>query len=146
MSRKKPTPPTTPYPKLEKTARDPNLPGGDDAQLPPELKSILNIVEAMAGGEAGARATIRPGMVFGAPPPCGIMEVLKEVHHEVHRAEEKHAPMNSAHEAYAVIREEVDEYWDEVKADRGYQASARTELIQIAAMAVRAVLNTHDER
>jgi hypothetical protein len=44
----------------------------------------------------------------------------------------KHAAMNSSHEAYAVILEEVDEMWDAIKAnDIGH---ARIEAIQIGAM------------
>jgi hypothetical protein len=51
--------------------------------------------------------------------------------------------MHSAHEAYAVILEELEEFWTEVKA--GTPSSPitagrmRAELIQIAAMAIRAV-------
>lgn len=74
---------------------------------------------------------------------CPVQQILNEVHKEVHKAQKKHAPMNGPHEAYAVILEEIDEYWDEVKADRGKQASARTELIQVAAMAVRALHDTN---
>lgn len=73
---------------------------------------------------------------------CAVQRILNEVHVEVHKAQKKHKPMNSPHEAYAVILEELDEYWDEVKADRGKQKSARDELIQIAAMAVRALHDT----
>jgi hypothetical protein len=62
---------------------------------------------------------------------------LAEVRAEVLRAIEKHAPMNSAHEGYAVILEELDELWAEVKADQGYGPSACVEALQTAAMAVR---------
>lgn len=75
---------------------------------------------------------------------CPISAVLREVHNEAHRAMDKHAPMHSAHEGISVLREELDELWDEVKADRGYQDSARKEAIQIAAMAVRYVLDVCD--
>ena len=34
------------------------------------------------------------------------------------RARTKHKPINSAHEGYAVILEELDEFWDEVKKKR----------------------------
>lgn len=56
---------------------------------------------------------------------------------EFMRASDKHKPMNSPHEGFAVIQEEVDELWDEVKADRGRAASALTEAVQIAAMGLR---------
>jgi hypothetical protein len=67
--------------------------------------------------------------------------VLNEVFAEIKKAIKGHGPMHSGHEGFAVIREELDELWDEVKADRGKQASARTEAIQVAAMAVRYVLD-----
>lgn len=62
---------------------------------------------------------------------------LAAVREEVARAIDKHGGMASAHEGYAVIQEEVDELWDEVKADRGYQESAMTEAKQIAAMGLK---------
>ena len=62
---------------------------------------------------------------------------LVEVRAEVERAINKHGGMASAHEGYAVIKEEVDELWDEVKADRGYQESAMDEAKQVAAMGVK---------
>jgi hypothetical protein len=70
-----------------------------------------------------------------------IGKILSEVYRETRKAVSKHGPMHSGHEGYAVIKEEVDELWDEIKADRYKQASARTEAIQVAAMAVRYVLD-----
>jgi hypothetical protein len=64
---------------------------------------------------------------------------LHQVAFEVQRARNKHAPMNSLHEGYAVLLEEVDEFWAMVKMqtkDRD-PAEMLTELIQIAAMAER---------
>lgn len=58
---------------------------------------------------------------------------------EFYRAESKHKPMNSHHEAYAVIQEEVDEMWDDIKADR--KADALKEAIQVGAMAMRFIAN-----
>ena len=57
------------------------------------------------------------------------------------RASEIHGKFNSAHEAYAVILEEVDEFWDEVKKKREARSpeKMRKELIQIAAMAIRTI-------
>ena len=58
--------------------------------------------------------------------------------------------MNSPHEAAAVIREEFDEYWDEVKKhntskpDRDTRPRQREELIQLAAMCIRAITDTID--
>lgn len=82
-----------------------------------------------------------------APPAPKIPEsvtdarTLNAVADELQRARKLHAPMGSPHEAYAVILEEVDEFWSEVKLRPDVQdhGAMRSELIQIAAMACRAV-------
>lgn len=56
---------------------------------------------------------------------------------EAQRAAAKFDPFNSAHEGYAVLAEEVDELWDEVKADR--LDLAIEEAVQVGAMAIRFV-------
>jgi hypothetical protein len=48
-------------------------------------------------------------------------------------------PFASPHEGWAVIREEMDELWDHVKANTARTPDARKEAIQIAAMALRYV-------
>lgn len=58
---------------------------------------------------------------------------------EVTRAREQHDPLNSAHEGYAVLKEELDELWDAVKAKRPEEAVK--EAIQVGAMAIRFVLD-----
>jgi hypothetical protein len=63
--------------------------------------------------------------------------VLGDVGREVERAAKKFAPFNSPHEGWAVIKEELDELWEHVRDDTGRSQQARTEAIQIAAMAVR---------
>jgi NTP pyrophosphatase (non-canonical NTP hydrolase) len=60
---------------------------------------------------------------------------------EVNRAEEKHPPMNSLHEGYAVILEELDEVWDEIKKKTPDLHRIRNELIQTAAMCIRLIDN-----
>lgn len=73
--------------------------------------------------------------------------VLAEVRVEVERAVAKHGPMKSPHEAHSVIQEELEELWDEIKADSGRDHSARIEAVQLAAMAVRYLLDIdpHDD-
>lgn len=46
--------------------------------------------------------------------------------------------MNSAHEGFAVLKEEVDELWDHVKTKQGKRdlKAMRKEAIQVAAMAL----------
>lgn len=48
-------------------------------------------------------------------------------------------PMHSAHEGFAVLKEEVDELWDQVKVNqkRHDLVSMTNEAIQVAAMALR---------
>lgn len=57
---------------------------------------------------------------------------------ELNKARAKFGPMASAHEAYAVILEELDEIWDIVKqkqTQRDYGA-LRKEVVQLGAMAL----------
>lgn len=54
---------------------------------------------------------------------------------EMNRAEEKWGRFNSMHEAYAILKEEVEEFWDTVKQDK----PDIEELIQVAAVAKRII-------
>ena len=63
-------------------------------------------------------------------------DILKMISDELVRAREKFDNFNSAHEGYAVLLEEVDELWDEIKTN-GELTHLRDEAIQIAAMAIR---------
>ena len=82
-----------------------------------------------------------------AMEPDRVRELGAEAAAELARAIVKHAPFNSLHEGYAVILEELDEFWDEVRAwqptTRDY-TKARKEAIQVAAMALRVVLEICD--
>jgi NTP pyrophosphatase (non-canonical NTP hydrolase) len=75
-----------------------------------------------------------------ADSPELLMERVRE---ELQTARSKHSPMNSSHEAAAVIMEELDEFWDEVKKkrERRSKQKMKEELIQIAAMACRAIID-----
>jgi len=64
------------------------------------------------------------------------VEITNQIRLEYIRARTKHRPMVSAHEGYAVIKEELDELWDEVKTKKFDPERARVECIQIAAMAL----------
>lgn len=61
-----------------------------------------------------------------------------EVDAELARAA-KWPAMNSAHEGYGVLMEEVDELWDHVKTRQKNRdlAAMRAEAVQVAAMALR---------
>ena len=79
-------------------------------------------------------------------PPLGIKArlVLDEVELELRHALSLHPPMHSFHEGYSVILEELDELWDEIKLKPLYRNpdALRKEALQVAAMAVRFVLDT----
>jgi hypothetical protein len=78
-----------------------------------------------------------------------LARITIEVLAEVKRACAFHDGMHGPHEAYGVILEELDEYWDEVKLynprkGRDTRSRQREELIQLAAMAIRAISDTID--
>ena len=60
------------------------------------------------------------------------------VQFEAQRAEEIHGPAASMHEAYAILLEELDELWDEVKKKHHDYPAMTEELIQLAAMCWKA--------
>lgn len=67
--------------------------------------------------------------------------IFNEIFQELEMANDKHEIyFNSRHEAYAVIKEEEEEYWDEVKKD-GHSIHLQEELIQLAAMAIKALVS-----
>jgi truncated hemoglobin YjbI len=70
-----------------------------------------------------------------------LFDALDLIRAECQKACEKHPPMNSHHEAYAVIKEEFDEYWAEVmkRPSKRNPVELRSELVQTAAMCLRAL-------
>jgi hypothetical protein len=72
-----------------------------------------------------------------------IDEALKQIENEYLRASELYGDFHSNHEGYAVLKEEVDELWDEIKKSKETTGNnkIRKELIQIAAMTVRFLEN-----
>lgn len=68
-----------------------------------------------------------------------LSKAVELVTQEFRSATEKHGSFNSAHEGYAVLLEEVDELWDEVKKKTKKRSSEklRNEAKQCAAMALR---------
>lgn len=77
-----------------------------------------------------------------------ITRVLCEVRKEGELAVKAYDPMKSAHEGYAVLLEEVDELWEQVKKNPTKHPEAvacmRQEAIQVAAMAVRFIVDVCD--
>jgi hypothetical protein len=64
---------------------------------------------------------------------------LQEIKEEGLRAMNLYPNFRSLHEAYAVILEELEEFWAEVKKKKPDPVKLRTELIQLAAMPARAI-------
>lgn len=66
-----------------------------------------------------------------------LLELPKDVIEELRVATGAHGPMRSAHEGYAVILEEVDELWEEVRTRNHSRERLYTEAKHVAAMALR---------
>ena len=75
-----------------------------------------------------------------------ISKAFEAVQTELLKATEKFGPFASQHEGYAVILEELDELWVEIKHGKYSQpARIRAEAIQVAAMAVRFLMDCCEE-
>ena len=61
---------------------------------------------------------------------------------EMNTAFEKYGPYHNSHEQYAVLQEEVDEWFDAIKAN--ISDSCQYELLQVAAVALRFILENGD--
>lgn len=62
-----------------------------------------------------------------------LCDALVLVDIEFGKATKKFGSFNSVHEGYAVLLEEMDELWDDIKANK----DPSEEAIQVAAMALR---------
>lgn len=70
-------------------------------------------------------------------------EIYVNISNELDRAYSKHgSAMWSRHEFYAILKEEVDELWDDIKKDAP-QENVDKEALQVAAMVFR-YLETKD--
>lgn len=69
-----------------------------------------------------------------------VLSICAEVSVEAVAATDKHGLLHSPHEGWAVIKEELEELFDEVRDNAGKKDSARHEAIQVAATAVKYVL------
>lgn len=109
-----------------------NIPhAGDD---PANLEEVEALEEQIKKAESEERYAAGNGYAHN---------IANEVLEELGRAVKAHGSFQSAHEGWAVLMEEVDELWSEVKlkGGGGYTAAARKEAIQVAAVAIRFVLD-----
>lgn len=67
------------------------------------------------------------------------LEAIDEIKAELEGARYDYPDMRSAHEGFSIIKEEVDELWDEVKKrpSQVQMKKLRAEAKQVAAMAIR---------
>jgi hypothetical protein len=77
--------------------------------------------------------------------PHDLADLLNVVGDEVWKASRKFDPFNSAHEGYAIIEEEFEELkeWVFMNQKKREPEKMRKEAIQLAAMAVRFILDLH---
>lgn len=72
-----------------------------------------------------------------------------EIEEEYYNAKEKFKPFHNLHEAYAIIKEELDEFWDVVKLNQKKNPDrvcrARQEAKQIAAMCLGVLYEFRDK-
>ncbi|GIW60265.1 MAG: hypothetical protein KatS3mg087_1331 [Patescibacteria group bacterium] len=61
--------------------------------------------------------------------------IVASVKDELIRAMGRYRPSRSAHEAFAIIKEEVDELWEAVRTNNTHKVYYET--VQVAAMAIR---------
>ncbi len=66
-----------------------------------------------------------------------FQEIQEEITIELYKATKKFGTFNNPHEGYAVILEELDELWDEIKDKDSRIQHMKKEAIQVAAMAIR---------
>lgn len=69
----------------------------------------------------------------------GWSPIVREVLAELDRATALHGSFHSSHEGYAVMLEEFEELWNEIKAND--PVKARKECVQVAAMAIRYLMD-----
>lgn len=79
-------------------------------------------------------------------PDQNISMLLGEVYSELKRAQTQYAPIHGMHEGHSLILEEVDEFWEHVKVKQTLREHPKVhkELIQVAAMALRTILDVVD--
>ncbi len=69
-----------------------------------------------------------------------LNQAFEDVRRELLGALVKNGPFGSRHEGYAIMLEEVDELWDEIKQD-GESSKVYAEAMQVAAMATEIMVN-----
>lgn len=71
-----------------------------------------------------------------------LLDLINLLEKEMDFGKDKYGDYHSAHEHYAVLQEEVDEWWQAVKGN--IADSCQYELLQVAAVALRYIIQTAD--
>ena len=69
-------------------------------------------------------------------------KIMFEIQEEFFKATNNFSKFNSAHEGYAILLEEVDELWENVKLNQSdiyRKIDIKNEAIQVATMAIRLI-------
>jgi hypothetical protein len=106
--------------------------------------SPKEIGEALESMNSHGQPADRPGKEPTYEDRSAIFKILSELDDTLYRAMKKHAAMHSPHEGLSVLQEEVKELRDHVYADTGRTPEARKEALQVAAMAIRYVVDLID--
>lgn len=73
--------------------------------------------------------------------------VMQRIKTELMLTDAQKPKFYSTHEGYAVLKEEVDELWDEIKTSKGFDRANLfmvNEAVQIAAMAIKFIENLYN--
>ena len=71
-----------------------------------------------------------------------LNDLLPLIDKEMETAYNKYGPYHNSHEHYAVLQEEVDEWFDAIKSN--ISESCQYELLQVAAVALRFIIENGD--
>jgi hypothetical protein len=76
-----------------------------------------------------------------------MKKIISDVTNELQRAMSKKPLFTCAHHGYAIILEELDELWGEIKKKSSERdaSNMRTEAIQVAAMAIKFIMSMDNE-
>lgn len=75
-------------------------------------------------------------------------EIIGLVNIEIDLANSKYPAFYSTHEGYAILKEELDELWDEIKTSKETNANMLqvNEAIQVAAMAIKFIESLYNNK
>lgn len=75
-----------------------------------------------------------------------LIDALESIENEYKNAREKFKPMYNFHEAYGIIKEEFDEFFDAVKSKSpNRHANVFKEIIQVGAMCLSVLIELDKE-